>query len=90
MHIESVVCRLIASFWVICLTWTIVSPNGQFSPGNHNYTFEGRLNQQTQMVISPRALFSLVFFLSLFSSWVCKTLDMLSPVLNQPHGGDSK
>lgn len=42
------------------------------------------------MVISPLALFSPVFFLSLFSSWIWKTIDMLSPVVNQPHGGDSK
>ena len=49
--------------WVICLTCIIISPNGQLSPWQGNYTLEGRLNQQTQMVIPMHALVSLVFFL---------------------------
>ena len=49
--------------WVICLTCIIVSPNGQLSPWQGNYTLEGRLNQQTQMLIPLHALVALVFFL---------------------------
>ena len=51
--------------WVICLTFIIISPNGQLSPWQGNYTLERRLNQQTQMVIPLHALVSLVFFLPL-------------------------
>jgi hypothetical protein len=94
MQIQYVVWRLISSpsWWVIYLTWTIISSNGQLSSWNHNYTLKGGLNQKTRWLSLCMFYFLLSFCCLLFSFWSWKILGILFPVLNQRchQGGGSK